>query len=141
MATTNLGLAVIGQSDAVSPDPINANMEAIDKLGVDYITQQGKSGDWRYRRWKSGTFECWCIQKYQTPTSDTDGGDSKQYKVNYPVTFVEPPVLLVSSRQSNNNAIHTAYVEHDTSYAEWWVRGFQQTRDMECYLYAIGRVS
>lgn len=39
MPTTNLGLTIIEESDMVSPDPINANMQVLDeKLGVDYVS-------------------------------------------------------------------------------------------------------
>ena len=44
MTTTNLGLQTINQSDNIGPDPINANMELIDKLGVDYVAQTGLIG-------------------------------------------------------------------------------------------------
>lgn len=41
MPTTNLGLSIIEESDMVSPDPINENMQAIDeKLGVDYVRER-----------------------------------------------------------------------------------------------------
>lgn len=32
MATTNLGLRTINQSDNITPDPINANMELIGRI-------------------------------------------------------------------------------------------------------------
>lgn len=56
--TTHLQLQKINNSDFVSPEPINANMDKLDKLGVDYIIEQGKSGEWWYRKWKSGRAEC-----------------------------------------------------------------------------------
>ena len=41
MPTTNLGLNIIEESDMVSPDPINANMQVLDeKLGVDYVSSK-----------------------------------------------------------------------------------------------------
>lgn len=58
MATSNLGLETINSSDYVSPTPINNNMNKLDALGVDYIVEKGKSGEWWYRKWKSGRAEC-----------------------------------------------------------------------------------
>lgn len=136
MATTNLGLQTINQSDNISPDPINANMELIDKLGVDYVTQQGKSGQWRYRRWKSGTFECWASPHYQTP----GGGATRSFNLQYPVTFAEPPVVNVNVRNDGNNQCYVTYVENTTTYAEWYASGLTTTNDVDCFLHVIGRV-
>lgn len=60
-----MGLTTINSSDFVSPDPINNNFQKLDALGLDYVTEQGTSGEWWYRKWKSGRAEC--------------GIDSKQY--------------------------------------------------------------
>lgn len=57
-ATTNLGLAQVDSSDFVSPEPFNTNFELLDKLGLDYIVESGTSGEWWYRKWKSGRAEC-----------------------------------------------------------------------------------
>lgn len=58
MATTNLGMEIVPTSDFVSPEPFNRNFEKIDALGVDYIVEKGTSGEWWYRKWKSGRAEC-----------------------------------------------------------------------------------
>lgn len=53
-----MGLTTINSSDFVSPDPINANFQKLDVLGLDYVTEMGNSGEWWYRKWKSGRAEC-----------------------------------------------------------------------------------
>jgi hypothetical protein len=58
MATTNLALESIDPSDYVSPDTINNNFAKVDSLGVDYVVEAGYSGEWWYRKWKSGRAEC-----------------------------------------------------------------------------------
>lgn len=58
MATANLGLTLINGSDLVSPEPINTAFKTLDALGLDYIVASGKSGEWWYRKWKSGRAEC-----------------------------------------------------------------------------------
>ena len=139
MATTNLGLKTINQSDNISPDPINQNMEKLDKLGLDYVTQQGKSGNWRYRRWKSGTYECWgrFSQQWASPSANGLGA----FKMSYPITFAEYPEFFVTARQDGNPSCWVGYVEHNTGYAQWYVGGMFDGADLECNVYAIGRVS
>lgn len=146
MPTTNLGLQTINQSDNVSPAPINANMEKLDKLGLDYVTQQGTSGGWRYRRWRSGTFECWGRFSWQSAAPDVQHDSDtglRSFQATYPVTFAEAPTCLVTARQDGNPKSYVAYVEHEPSLATWYVGGMDwgKAADMECNVYAIGRVS
>lgn len=140
MPTTYLGLHTINQSDNVSPTPINDNMEKIDKLGLDYVVAQGTSGNWTYRRWKSGTYECWGTYKYQSASPNVPDSDYGSFQMSYPVTFAQAPQLFVSCRQDGNVHIYTTYVEHDATAAVWYCGGMMSVVDLECYLYAIGTV-
>lgn len=140
MATTNLGLTTIMQSDPVSPDPINSNFEKVDALGRCYVTAAGSSGIWRYRRWSDGTYECWGTYHEQTITLEEDTKTMK-FSANYPITFSSKPCLFVSTRQAGNSSAHTAYVENATATAEWWCDSLVNNADVDCMLYAIGRVS
>lgn len=54
----NLNLTIIDSSDFISPQPINDNFTALDKLGKEYIVDFGTSGDWWFRKWNSGRAEC-----------------------------------------------------------------------------------
>ena len=54
----NMGLETIDSSDYVSPTPINNNFQKLDALGLDYVVESGRSGEWWYRKWKSGRAEC-----------------------------------------------------------------------------------
>ncbi|UNI72539.1 MAG: hypothetical protein [Chaetfec virus UA24_144] len=53
-----MGLETINLSDYVSPEPINRNFAKLDPLGLDYVISRGTSGDWWFRKWKSGRLEC-----------------------------------------------------------------------------------
>lgn len=141
MPTTNLGLQTINQSDNVSPTPINDNMEKLDKLGLDYVVAEGTSGNWTYRRWKSGTYECWGTYKQQSASPTVADSDFGAFSMSYPVTFAQAPQLFVSARQDGNVHIYVSYVEHNTSSASWYCGGMVSVVDLECYLYAIGTVS
>lgn len=141
MPTTNLGLVTINQSDNISPTPINDNMQKIDALGVDYIVSQGTSGNWHYRRWKSGTYECWGRLNVQSASPNVPDSDFGQFSMQYPITFAAAPQLFVSARQDGNVHAYISYVEHSTTQAQWYVGGMFKVVDLECSLYAIGRVS
>lgn len=56
--TTNMNIELINSSDYVDPSAINNGFEKLDVLGVDYVTESGTSGEWWYRKWKSGRAEC-----------------------------------------------------------------------------------
>lgn len=141
MPTTNLGLATLNQSDNISPTPINQNMEKIDELGVDYIVSQGTSGKWRYRRWKSGTYECWGRLHVQSASPNVPSSDFGSFQMKYPITFAENPEVFVSARQDGNVHIYVSYVELDPVSAIWYVGGMFDIVDLDCNVYAIGRVS
>lgn len=82
-------------------DQIEQNTEA---LSVDYIVEQGVSGNWVYRKWNSGIAECWGIIKTGTYTNTNTWGSGKYMNlgsVSFPssffiakptiITFVEKP--------------------------------------------------
>lgn len=45
--------------------------EAINALKTDYVTEEGSSGAWRYRKWSSGKVEAWAALTLtsKTPTA------------------------------------------------------------------------
>ena len=99
--TTHLQLQKINSSDFVSPEPINSNMDKIDALGVDYIIEQGKSGEWWYRKWKSGRAECGIDNKSFGSATLEEWGNI--YSTNngfsfgaYPFTFKTAPFVTVT---------------------------------------------
>lgn len=106
MATTTkiMLLEHIDPSDYVSPDVINANFDKLDKLGIDYVVEQGKSGEWWYRKWKSGRLECG-IDAKQFAKSEVHvwgGAGSELYATEqysfgaYPFAFASRPHVNIS---------------------------------------------
>ena len=81
----------------------------------DFVTEQGTSGIWTYRKWKSGINECWGTTPEQSILGTDSGWDSwacgtggaKSHQVfsadtyTFPVTFVEPPSLQITARIAN----------------------------------------
>jgi hypothetical protein len=100
MATDNLGLDLINSSDYISPDPINANMEKLDALGVDYVVSQGTSGEWWYRKWNSGRAECGIDAKQfgeLTFSSTAIGYRTPDITFGaYPFNFTSRPFTMIS---------------------------------------------
>lgn len=63
--TTNFNFELPNGSDIVDPVAQIANnfQKVDDKLGVDYVTEQGTSNGWWYVKWKSGRAECGIYNK------------------------------------------------------------------------------
>lgn len=61
----------------------------------DYITEQGTSGGWSYRKWNSGYAECWRSETISGMACNTAVGSwyrtSKIQNSAYPFTFAETP--------------------------------------------------
>lgn len=106
--TKNLGLNLTTGSDLV--DPVSAfsnNFKKIDELGADYVIEQGKSGEWWYRKWNSGRCECGIDSKtFETKKSYDWGG--KGYLCGswsfpaYPFAFSQPPFVTILYRYEPN---------------------------------------
>ena len=116
MATANLGLETIDASDYVSPTPINNNMAKIDKLGVDYVIAQGKSGEWWYRKWKSGRAECGIdAKKFGQQQLGKPSPESTTYMTNrmsfgaYPFAFKSKPFVCISFEGDSELAIRGSF--------------------------------
>lgn len=119
--TTHLQLQKINSSDYVSPEPINANMDKLDKLGVDYIIEQGKSGDWWYRKWKSGRAECGVDNKSFGPANVKSWGNIfstyEGFKFGaYPFAFKTAPFVTVTRSPSGAQGAYFGIVTGEVSY-------------------------
>ena len=99
--TTNMGIELINGSDYISPDPINDGFTKLDKLGVDYITERGTSGNWWYRKWNSGRAECG-IEDYNFGALAFDEKWGSLYLTHmltfgaYPISFAKNPSTVIN---------------------------------------------
>lgn len=71
-------------------------------LKVDYIIEQGTSGDWTYRKWNSGIAECWAYFRFSNLAMTSSEGSgyyaplktenfpTDLFKTVSPVTTVGP---------------------------------------------------
>ena len=96
-STVNLEIEELNSADHVSVEPINNAFDKLDALGVDYVTESGTSGEWWYRRWKSGRAECGIDQKtFDEVKLDTWGSlyISQEYTFGaLPFTFAAVPYV------------------------------------------------
>ena len=151
MATTNLGLDIINSSDYVSPTPINNNMEKLDKLGIDYVVEQGTSGEWWYRKWNSGRAECGIDSKQFGQQTLTQAPEGNMYITGelsfgaYPFSFSARPFTMISFEGDKAYATRGSFVatKHSTSttlspsfFVVDWSSG--NTEPM-CGIYVCGR--
>ena len=130
MVTTNLSLNTVNSSDLISPEPFNSNFEIIDNMGLDYIVDQGKSGEWYYRKWKSGIGELWCNHNFTT---------TKQGYINvgirYPWTFTDNPAGVVSAGVAGRVTAQTGYVGRNRDVLDTYVIK-DTTQNLACWVSA-----
>ena len=81
---------------------------------ADFVIQQGTSGIWNYRKWKSGTAECWGQYSFTTAISTAWGVFYESGAIalpNFPFTFAEIPHVHISTENSN----YAMFVERGSS--------------------------
>ena len=89
-----------------TPDP-QATLDVAGDMRVDgspladFVIQQGTSGIWNYRKWKSGTAECWCRRTVSAALNNAWGslytsGSLTALNISFPFTFAEVPIVTVS---------------------------------------------
>ena len=118
-----MGLESIDSSDYVSPTPINNNFKKLDVLGLDYVVEQGTSGEWWYRKWKSGRAECGIDSKsFGDQAMYTQSvGASNMYRTTdlsfgaYPFSFAARPYVEVSFEGDTKSSDRTSFVAKKNS--------------------------
>ena len=68
--------------------------------GIDYIVEQGTSGDWIYRKWNSGFAECW----WQKGISVSGSSVNLSNYIDFPFTFIAPPIITNGLRAGGIDA-------------------------------------
>lgn len=86
--------------------------ELISKItNTPMVVEQGKNGDWNYRKWSNGMLEQWArLDQSNSATQHSFNG-------TYPIAFIEQPTLVASGGNYGNidsgvrycNATATAY--------------------------------
>lgn len=105
----------LGSSSKPFSNMYTNNLQINGSSMPDFVTEQGTSGIWTYRKWKSGIKECWCI----TPSVSFSGSESgwsnwacgtsgaqsiKLFDAGiymFPFTFSSLPNLQITARIAN----------------------------------------
>lgn len=77
---------------------------------ADFVTAQGTSGIWTYRKWKSGIAECWGRKSVSTAIANTWGnlytsGALSALNVSFPFTFASVPTITANLTCNGTGAI------------------------------------
>lgn len=150
--TENLKLELISPSDFVSPEPINNAIKALDSLGLDYIVEQGKSGEWWYRKWKSGHAECGINDKnfgrvdHKTQWGAMYGTNSQQTFGAYPFAFSEKPFVTITfNGDGSGTSSHQSYIAAAHSQSTTVAPSFRTIdpysgtyAELHCGIYVVG---
>lgn len=118
-STTNLGMEIEPTSNFVSPETFNKNFQILDALGVDYIIEKGTSGEWWYRKWKSGRAECGIDDK-AFANQDHKSAWGSMYTTAimsfgaYPFSFASRPFAIISFN-SDSSGSHRSYISMESS--------------------------
>lgn len=136
--TSNLKLSLINPSDYVDPTIFNDNFEMLDTLGTDYITDQGQSGSWFYRKFRSGMAECWANITFSPTTQD--GPVQSGFK--FPFMFSSAPVVNVTAGVEGRNDAYVRYVSSTIDSVDCYIhKGTKDNLKRWLYCHAIGKVN
>ncbi len=72
---------------------------SIGGIQIDYIVEQGTSGNWLYRKWNSGLYECWGFIKGTVAVTVAWGSvyySSTTIKAAFPLAFTDYPIVQAS---------------------------------------------
>lgn len=129
--TTNLNLKKPATTDPVKISDINGNMDILDSnikslqdeaaeaekivttisskvtAIADYVTENGTTNGWTWRKWNSGLAECWYNYSYSLPAAKASN-EEIYFTYNLPFTFkTRDPAQL--GRQNNAWMINPPY--------------------------------
>ena len=136
-----LGDLSISLSEALG---ISSTAEKAHADPEDYVTEEGTSGNWTYRKWNSGKAECWQLFSAGSKAMTSQDGSAyyaAQTTYNFPTSFFKSgttPVLNVSAHLSGSlGGFMMDYLDNTAFKGYYWAtKAITKT----CYLnaYAIG---
>lgn len=112
--------------DASAPPPKEEPEEPVEDL-TDSVVEQGTSGVWRYRKWRSGNCELWTKTNVLPPSSIQEGGCyySDICTLDLPFHVTEGVVT--------GSAHFLHWVANAEVWEDGWIVGFRLMRSAEVY--------
>jgi hypothetical protein len=125
--TTNLNMALISSTDTFSPETLNTNFEYLDKVGVDYVVEQGTKDGWTYRKWNSRRIEMWRTMTRSGVT--VNAGSYFNIAVSLPFTlgvnwngYSQPrPIISVNGGVAEEAQSFISYTHCDSNTLDAWI--------------------
>ena len=145
LATTDLGkappkVAVLDNSGWIYYRTLN---ELRADLGInDYIVEQGTIGNWAYRKWNSGTAECWLVNNlYLTGSTPVAYMNDSAYlthaTVNLPFAFKTGPSCLAEGRLGTGMGFVNVSSSSGTRNFTVYVTGNQDSADITIHAMTV----
>ena len=119
--------------------------ETIPESAVDYIVEQGTSGEWTYRKWSSGIAECWRQSGSYSEAMTNNYGNGNYYTTDY---FGFPSNLFTSVKYvdvhraggTGVGLVSTSVYSYSTTRVDFyiWNNGSSLTTNLAFSIYAKG---
>ena len=108
----------------------------------DYVTEQGTSGDWTYRKWNSGTAECWRTIADGRPSTAFSATGSVYYRnvtgISFPSNlFTARPKVVVNADFGNVGSASATAVSA-TGFTVTELSAVSTARAVTLDIYAVG---
>ena len=108
----------------------------------DYVTEQGTSGDWTYRKWNSGTAECWRTISDNRPSTAFSATGSVYYRnvtgISFPSNlFAARPKVVVNADFGNVGSASATAVSA-TGFTVTELSAVSTARAVTLDIYAVG---
>ena len=108
----------------------------------DYVTEQGTSGDWTYRKWNSGTAECWRTITDNRPSTAFSATGSVYYRnvtgISFPSNlFTARPKVVVNADFGNVGSASATAVSA-TGFTITELSAVSTARAVTLDIYAVG---
>lgn len=108
----------------------------------DYVTEQGTSGDWTYRKWNSGTAECWRTIADDRPSTAFSATGSVYYRnvtgISFPSNlFTARPKVVVNADFGNVGSASATAVSA-TGFTVTELSAVSTARAVTLDIYAVG---
>lgn len=109
----------------------------------DYVTAQGKSGGWYYRKWSSGRAECWRTIAYSSKSTTNSYGslyywNTGDASISFPFTFTAVPQVVATVFSGTGLLCVTVHTLSETSFGFFLSNALSQTVNPDIMFYAFG---
>ena len=109
---------------------------------TDQVIEQGTSGDWTYRKWKSGISECWRYARYPNDAMTTQEGYgyySSIKNISFPADlFTIAPVVTVGTELNGALGNFTFSTTAKNAFSGYFWATRSTTKIVYAHIHAIG---